>query len=190
MQEITGNLWQLDSWKDVKGEFIPVEKNAPLWLCVTTNGEVKKSDGKAVMGAGIAKEARDRYKGVDEILAKKLNDRGNQVSYLCDLPELGSKARLLSFPTKEKWRESSCLKLIETSAKELKAQFLRAASHYCSEGMNDLMGECDRNDHAQEKLLMEASAPDQHPLKKEETPDDERQVKYRQISEQISTDVR
>jgi hypothetical protein len=53
MQEITVNLWQIDSWKDVKGEFIPVEKNDPLWLCVTTNGEIKKSDGKAEPGRQI-----------------------------------------------------------------------------------------------------------------------------------------
>jgi hypothetical protein len=42
------------------------------------------SDGKAVMGVGIAKEARDRYKGIDEIFAQKLSKRSNRVSYLCD----------------------------------------------------------------------------------------------------------
>lgn len=136
MREITGNLWKLDSWKDVNGESIPVKKDAPLWLCVTTNGEIKKSDGKAVMGAGIAREARDRYKGVDKVLAQKLKARGNRVSYLRNLPELGSCVRLLSFPTKGKWKENSILWLIEESARELKAQFLRAASHYCSQGMN------------------------------------------------------
>jgi hypothetical protein len=81
MREITGNLWIINSWHE-QGKSIPVQKDAPLWLCVTTNGEIKKSDGKAVMGAGIAKEARDRYKGVDEILAQKLKTRGNRVSYL------------------------------------------------------------------------------------------------------------
>ncbi len=122
---------QINSWKDANGESIPVKQNTPLWLCVTTNGEIKKSDGKAVMGAGIAREARDRYKGVDQVLAQKL-----RVSYLRDLPELGAKARLLSFPTKHKWKENSSLTLIEESARELKAQFLRAKAHYCSEGMN------------------------------------------------------
>ena len=109
MREITGNIWKINSWKNVNGESLPVQQDAPLWLCVTTNGEIKKSDGKAVMGAGIAREARDRYKGIDEILAQKLKARGNRVSYLLDLPELGSRVRLLSFPTKGRWKENSIL---------------------------------------------------------------------------------
>jgi hypothetical protein len=104
-------------------------------LCITTNGEIKR-DGNAIMGAGIAKEARDRYKGIDKVLAQKLRSRGNRVSYLTDAPELGACVRVLSFPTKGKWKENSILWLIEDSAKELRAQFLRAAGHYQKRGIN------------------------------------------------------
>lgn len=131
MLEIKGNLWEKNSWQDGNGKPIQVENSAAVWICITTNGQIKK-DGKAVMGAGIAKDARDRYKGVDEILAQKLKARGNRVSYLRDLPEFGPKGRLLSFPTKQKWKEASSLELIKESAKELSAQFARAKAHYSS----------------------------------------------------------
>jgi hypothetical protein len=136
MREITGNIWQPNTWKNAEsGESVKIEKGNPLWVCVTTNGNIKKSDGKAVMGAGIAKEARDRYKGVDRILAQKLSSRGNRINYLCNLPEFGDKARLLSFPTKNSWREISSLDLIEASARELLAQFKRASLQYQEQGM-------------------------------------------------------
>jgi hypothetical protein len=132
MLEIKVNLWKMNSWQDVNGKLIQVQKDtAAVWICITTNGEIKR-DGKAVMGAGIAKDARDRYEGVDAVLAEKLKTRGNRVNYLRDLPEFGSKGRLLSFPTKDKWKEPSSLKLIEESARELKAQFMRAKAHYSS----------------------------------------------------------
>jgi hypothetical protein len=132
MLEIKGNLWEMDSWQDGNGKLIQVERDTvAVWICITTNGEIKR-DGKAVMGAGIAKNARDRYKGVDAVLAEKLKARGNRVSYLQDAPEFGTKGRLLSFPTKDEWKKPSSLKLIEESARELKAQFLRAKAHYSS----------------------------------------------------------
>jgi len=131
MLEIKGNLWEKDSWQDGNGKPIQVENTAAVWICITTNGQIKK-DGKAVMGAGIAKDARDRYKGVDEVLAQKLKARGNRVSYLQNLPEFGPKGRLLSFPTKNNWKEASSLELIKESAKELSAQFVRAKAHYSS----------------------------------------------------------
>jgi hypothetical protein len=61
------------------------------------------------------------------------------LSDYCDKDKLerAVKTNLKSyFPTKGKWKENSILWLIEESARELKAQFLRAASHYCSQGMN------------------------------------------------------
>ncbi len=133
MNEITGDIWQPHTWKNLQtGKSIRVGKTVPLWICITTNGETTKQ-GKAVMGAGVAKQARDRYKDVDVLLGQKLFIRGNEVNYLCKLPEFGKKSRLLSFPTKNKWRENSSLDLIEASAKELLIQFNRALVKYRSE---------------------------------------------------------
>ncbi len=151
MLEIVGNIWNPDTWHffddswrfedspepaDI-AEYPPTWAALPqftaVWICVTTNGDIRK-DGRAVMGAGIAREVRDRFPGVDKILAQKLQSRGNRVSYLCDVPEFGIKARLLSFPTKNHWQDDSSLELIESSAKELAAQFRRAAEYYLQVG--------------------------------------------------------
>ena len=46
-------------------------------ICVTTNGMIK-NDGLAVMGAGIAKEADNRYK-LARTFGQKLRETGNHV---------------------------------------------------------------------------------------------------------------
>lgn len=46
-------------------------------ICVTTNGMIK-NDGLAVMGAGIAKEADNKYK-IARTLGQKLRETGNHV---------------------------------------------------------------------------------------------------------------
>ena len=82
--------------------------------CITTNGIVK-NDGKAVMGAGVAKLIRDKYIGCDEILGKLITVRGNIVQQFLRIP-----VELLAFPTKYHFKDNSDLKLIEKSAIELK----------------------------------------------------------------------
>lgn len=57
MKETTGNLWDYLGKADA--------------VCVTTNGTIKQ-DGAAVMGKGIAKQAVDRYPGIDRTLAAAL----------------------------------------------------------------------------------------------------------------------
>lgn len=87
---------------------------------VTTNGIVKK-DGKAVMGAGIAKYCRDTFPYVDATLGDKLKAGGNHVY------ELGLKRRpdhegvflLFSFPTKDDWKDNSKPELIRQSCQEM-----------------------------------------------------------------------
>lgn len=141
MIEIIGNIWNPDTWNffDDSWKFedspdpVEIPESSPIWICVTTNGDIRK-DGRAVMGAGIAREVRDRFPGIDKILAQKLKARGNRVSYLCDVPEFGIKARLLSFPTKNHWQDDSSLELIEASARELAAQFRRASEYYLQAG--------------------------------------------------------
>ncbi len=88
--------------------------------CVTTNGIIR-SNGKAVMGAGIAKYCRDNFVGVDVVLGRKLKEEGNHVHNLgyYPNPDRRNKFLLLSFPTKDDWRENSKPELIRRSCKEL-----------------------------------------------------------------------
>lgn len=85
-------------------------------ICVTTNGMVK-GDGKAVMGAGIAKQARDFFHA-DTVLGPLLRKNGNHV-YDLGAYVHGRPFHLLSFPTKHDWRDQSDLNLIRQSAHEL-----------------------------------------------------------------------
>jgi hypothetical protein len=97
MLEQCGNMWKI------------VDADA---RCVTTNGVVK-SNGNAVMGRGVAMQARQRYIGVDRELGQLLRARGNHVHKLAE--------DLVSFPTKNDWRHISSRVLIERSARELVA---------------------------------------------------------------------
>ena len=86
-------------------------------VCVTTNGIIRK-DGTAVMGAGIAKTANQRFNLATK-LAEHLKKNGNTV---CDLGEYTfktSRFHIVSFPTKQDWKDKSPLWLIERSAKQL-----------------------------------------------------------------------
>jgi hypothetical protein len=80
-------------------------------VCITTNGVVTK-DGRLVMGAGLAKQARDRFPGIDRLWGDTTLRRGLSVTFWYP-------ARLIQFPTKHDWRQSSDLDLIKTSALEL-----------------------------------------------------------------------
>lgn len=114
MREEIGDLWQLS-------------KSSHKAVVITTNGTLK-GNGKAVMGAGCAKEATGRsIKGeyVYPNLARKL---GQHIKYYGNVPGTfgcGGKGdmygfpRLYTFPTKHNWWERGDLELIEESAKRL-----------------------------------------------------------------------
>lgn len=86
--------------------------------CVTTNGDIRRN-GKAVMGAGIARYCRDHFTAVDSMLAMKLKSGGNHVHHLgYHTAPGGSEFLLMSFPTKEHWTEDSKPGLIRQSCKE------------------------------------------------------------------------
>lgn len=87
-------------------------------ICTTTNGEVKKN-GRAVMGAGIAKFVRDTFQDIDLRLASLLNEHGNRSFRLGTYFYKGKPVVLATFPTKEKWEDPSQLDLIETSARQI-----------------------------------------------------------------------
>lgn len=88
-------------------------------LCVTTNGVIKK-DGRLVMGAGIAKEIKNRFPGVDSILGKYVSKYGNRVFRVGKVNFSEKSITLFSFPTKNHWKDKSDLNLIEQSCIQLK----------------------------------------------------------------------
>lgn len=94
-----------------RGNIFDASANA---VCVTTNGIVCRTG--AVMGAGIAKEANMRYH-LSGILAENLKKSGNHVY---DLGVYDNK-HVLSFPTKNHWRDGSDIELIKQSCRELVA---------------------------------------------------------------------
>ncbi len=93
-----------------------IEECGDLWKlpadfrCVTTNGALRRN-GNAIMGKGVALEARKRYHDIEAILGSLINKYGNHVFYL------GYK--LISFPTKIHWKRDADIQLIRRSAQEL-----------------------------------------------------------------------
>jgi len=81
-------------------------------ICITTNG-LTKANGEAVMGKGIALQARQRFPGIDRVLGDHLRTRGNVPGIINVNPTI------VSFPTKNDWRDKSDLDLIEKSARKL-----------------------------------------------------------------------
>jgi len=101
MKEIKGNLF--DQKVDV--------------VCITTNGSVK-TDGRAVMGRGCAKQAAELFPELPLILGEKLQTFGNYLHYLKYYEDRGY--TICSFPVKKYWTDIQAdLKLIEQSCKDL-----------------------------------------------------------------------
>lgn len=95
MLEASGDLWEY-----------PAE-----YRVVTTNA-ILRSNGCLVMGAGVAKQARDRFPGLDKKLGDLVKRYGNR-------PFLCREEDLITLPTKTNWREKSCPTLISRSVMEL-----------------------------------------------------------------------
>lgn len=95
MLEEKGNLWEKHA--------------AGSWIVIPTN--LKTYRGRAIMGAGLAKEARDRFSNLDFWLGEQLYFGGRLV------PDWAT--RLFLFPTKDSPYENSDINLIEDSAIEL-----------------------------------------------------------------------
>lgn len=89
-------------------------------ICVTTNAEVRKN-GCAVMGRGCAEFVRDTFRGSDKKLGGYLKSYGNRVFRLGQHHYRGKPFELVTFPTKNQWRDKSDLALIRKSAQELVA---------------------------------------------------------------------
>jgi hypothetical protein len=109
LKEVYGNIWHIPS--DA--------------ICITTNGFVK-SNGEAVMGAGIAKEATFMFPNVAKELGKSITKHGNHVGIFWSLLEEydGESGDVvfkdvISFPVKHNWWEVADMELIRRSAREL-----------------------------------------------------------------------
>ena len=83
-------------------------------ICVTTNGIIK-ADGKLVMGAGIAKQARDRFPGIDFYAGGEVLRSGSHVRTIFQ----DRMTRIVSLPTKQHWRDPSPFWLVDRSLTEL-----------------------------------------------------------------------
>jgi len=84
MRVIQGDIWDYIGKVDV--------------LCITTNGFIK-SNGCGVMGRGIAKEALERYPGIDKELGKSIETYGNVPCSLLT----HDNTIISSFPVKSKY---------------------------------------------------------------------------------------
>ena len=82
-------------------------------ICVTTNGIVNRQ-GKLVMGAGLARQFNKNYPGLDYELGQKINTYGNQPFLVYK-----KKQAIVSFPTKNNWKDKSDIELIVNSAKKI-----------------------------------------------------------------------
>ncbi len=93
-----------------------IEECGDLWTlpadyrCITANGALRKN-GNAVMGKGVALEARNRGHDLEAILGSLISKYGNHVFHLG--------YRMISFPTKYHWKQDSDILLIKRSAQEL-----------------------------------------------------------------------
>ena len=98
-------------------------------LIVTTTA-IRRRDGRAVMGAGIAKAFAVRYPGLEARLGQLLAVQGNLGHLLhrgCAQPWpcFSSSSRsscwraLRSYPSNEDWRQPSSLELVERGAGQL-----------------------------------------------------------------------
>lgn len=94
------------------GDFWTIQGDA---RCITTNG-VLRENGNAIMGKGIALQAKQRYPNIEFTLGRLIQKYGNHVFYLGN--------GLISFPTKYDWKdEKSDIGLIKRSAMELVSLF-------------------------------------------------------------------
>ena len=99
MLEVVGDLWEFHK--------------AGEWIAITTNGDVNKN-GEAVMGRGVALQAKKKLPFLAADLAQCLFEGGNYPYAFRDI-------NIVTFPVKRHWFEKADLKLIVMSAQILVA---------------------------------------------------------------------
>ena len=98
-----GNIWDIYPHTDL--------------FLFTSNGVV--NNGKLVMGAGIAKQVRDRFKGIDAAIGKTILSGGYNLNNPYGLLLSPNKGKVGLFQTKLHWKDESPLWLVEKSTKML-----------------------------------------------------------------------
>ena len=105
--------------------FLLPKNNSSEAAVVTTNG-MCRANGRAVMGAGIAKYVRDNMNGSDLVRGVMLKLNGNHAYLLGRFQDpnrlddnLDPWVSVITMPTKHDWREPSTINLIARSAHEL-----------------------------------------------------------------------
>lgn len=104
MKVQTGNMWSIYDETDL--------------FLITTNSFLKKDDSRLVMGAGIAKQARDKFKDVnlDRALGMAIEDRcGHLGEYGLIVSEFWPISKLGIFQVKYHWKDKAKYALIERS---------------------------------------------------------------------------
>jgi len=103
--------------KEIKGNFWSVAHEYELIL-ITTNGIVKQ-DGTLVMGAGMAKQAADRFTFLPKLFGFGVKRSGN-IPLFVNLKEYNF--LIGSFPTKNHFKDDSDINLIKQSAANILSQ--------------------------------------------------------------------
>lgn len=106
MIEVTGNLWT----------YRPLGAKVDARV-IATNGMVN-NQGEAVMGKGSAYEAASRFPGFERLLGERLRKFGNRI-HVFSGKQFGVDYDIITYPTKNDWRENSDLDLITSSAVQL-----------------------------------------------------------------------
>lgn len=110
MKEIYGNAWDLFDSEEFDVLFI------------TSNGTVK-NNGEAVMGRGIAAEAKKRYPEIAYNLGQSLS-LGNKPQVIKIIPNATKEdIFLMNFPVKHNWWEKADIELIKESCRAVKRWF-------------------------------------------------------------------
>jgi hypothetical protein len=108
--------------REVYGDIWEMYEQEQAFLIVTTNGYVNKA-GECVMGAGIAKQAKDRFPELPRLLGYNITRRGNHVHVF-------PHRRIITFPVKRIWSEDADLGLIRQSTADLDTEIAALASYY------------------------------------------------------------
>jgi len=87
-------------------------------ICFTSNGSIKKN-GALIMGAGVAKQFRDRFPGMDITAGQKVKKNGNRCQVIETFKIEKRFLSVLAFPTKHSPWEDSDIELIRKSAQQI-----------------------------------------------------------------------
>ena len=99
-EEVRANIWKFYDMN--------------YYIVIPTNGAVNQF-GDAVMGRGLARQAKIRFAALPGALGQRLREEGNQVY-------AWTAFRMFTFPVKEHWKDTASLDLIRRSAGQLKAK--------------------------------------------------------------------